>query len=115
MRIEDIIEIYNQYIEDIRKSLNINDKSFLVIRKYIKSSEQFKIYKTAKIEVIIVSNENKYMLLNNEFTDRILSSQEIDIMTNLEKQVIKTLFSINNTDLFNKVIKGEYNENIIRD
>lgn len=42
MRIEDVVESLNQYIEDIRKSKLLEAKSFLVLKRHIEPSEHFK-------------------------------------------------------------------------
>ena len=47
MRIEDVVESLNQYIEDIRKSKLLEAKSFLVLKRHIEPSEHFKAYKVA--------------------------------------------------------------------
>lgn len=113
MRIEDVVESLNQYIEEIRESTSLEAKSFLVLKKHIEPSEQFKAYKTAVIEIFIVEGSVTYKAITESFQGRMVSSQEEDIILKLEIQVIKTLFKLIKTDTFNKIVKGEFNESTI--
>ena len=107
MRIEDVVESLNQYIEDIRKSKLLEAKSFLVLKRHIEPSEHFKAYK------VVVNGPTNYILTTHSYQGRLVSSQEEEVLLDLERQVVKTLFGIVNTDIFDKIVKGEYNEDTI--
>ena len=113
MRIEDVVESLNQYIEDIRKSKLLEAKSFLVLKKHIEPSEHFKAYKVAIVEIFVVNGPTNYILTTHSYQGRLVSSQEEEVLLDLERQVVKTLFGIVNTDIFDKIVKGEYNEDTI--
>ena len=113
MRIEDVVESLNQYIEDIRRNKLIEDKSFLVLKRHIEPSEHFKAYKVAIVEIFVVNGPVNHRLTTHSYQGRLVASQEEDILLDLERQVVKTLFGLVNTDIFDKIVKGEYNENII--
>ena len=113
MRIEDVVESLNQYIEDVRKSQLIEAKSFLVLKRHIEPSEHFKAYKVAIVEIFVANGSINYRLTTHSYQGRLVSSQEEDILLDLEKQVVKTLFGLVNTDIFDKIVKGEYNEDTI--
>ena len=112
MRIEDVVESLNQYIEEIRKSKLLEAKSFLVLKRHIEPSEHFKAYKVAIVEIFVVNGPTNYILTTHSYQGRLVSSQE-EVLLDLERQVVKTLFGIVNTDIFDKIVKGEYNENTI--
>ena len=111
MRIEDVVESLNQYIEDIRKSKLLEAKSFLVLKRHIEPSEQ--AYKVAIVEIFVVNGPTNYILTTHSYQGRLVSSQEEEVLLDLERQVVKTLFGIVNTDIFDKIVKGEYNEDTI--
>jgi hypothetical protein len=113
MRIEDVVESFNQYIDDIRKEKDINIHSFLVVRKHIESTEQFKAYKIAIVEIFVVDKVAKYRLFHHQYTGRIVSQIEEEVLLDLDRLATKTLFSIDNTEVFDKIVNGEYNENIV--
>ena len=113
MRIEDVVESLNQYIEEIRKSKLLEAKSFLVLKRHIEPSEHFKVYKVAIVEIFVVNGPTNYILTTHSYQGRLVSSQEEEVLLDLERQVVKTLFGIVNTDIFDKIVKGEYNENTI--
>ena len=112
MRIEDIVESLNQYIEEIRKSKLLEAKSFLVLKRHIEPSEHFKAYKVAIVEIFVVNGPANYILTTHSYQGRLVSSQE-EVLLDLERQVVKTLFGIVNTGIFDKIVKGEYNEDTI--
>lgn len=115
MKIEDVVESLNQYIEKIRRNKEINSKSFLVLKRHIEPSEHFKAYKVAIVEIFVVNGPANYRLTTHSYQGRLVSSQEEDVLLDLERQVVKSLFELVNTDIFDKVVKGEYNEGTIRD
>lgn len=113
MRIEDIIESLNQHIDGIRESKLLEAKSFLVLKRHIEPSEHFKAYKVAIMEIFVVNGPINYKLTTHSYQGRLVSSQEEEILLDLERQVVKTLFEIVNTSIFDKIVNGEYNEDTI--
>lgn len=44
MKVEDVVEGLNRYVEDCRQLLNIKNKSFFVMRKNMQVNSSFKAY-----------------------------------------------------------------------
>lgn len=102
-----LIESFNQYIEECRKELSIEDNSHIAIHRIITKSNIQKANVLHEIYVYFIKNKSKHILTVVSSPGSYGSSQE----DNLFSELSKGLFSIiNDTECFNSIVYGDYTE-----
>lgn len=114
MRIEDIITIINNRIEETRKRLNINAKGHLVVSRSIDINKSFKAYKTYIIELWyihypnIMSCPKKYKIFRTGLTGKVLQGQEETIKEDCDNKFMYSIFELLESEYYQQMIRGEY-------
>lgn len=107
MRVEDIVEVFNEHIEAKRKEIGISTNGHLVLQRTIEPNSTFKVYKTYELILWFVKNKEKQQVLSLSQTIRVISGQEEK--TNKDIDMLFTLGMINliGSDKYEHIIKGE--------
>lgn len=108
MKIQDIIEGVNRYIEETRKELGLQVKGHIVLHKTIEPCK-FKAYKkySAELFYIDTTTKNKVSLGKVAIQDIVLEGQEEKILSNVTIELIQLILKFTTSELFDKIIKGE--------
>lgn len=114
MRVEEAVEALNQYIDDIRSYRGIEGTQHLVVQKSIQPTIKFKAYKEFNVTIWVVGNNLKHKFITFTCTARIVAGQDDVIVNKLEIGVMKQLYGIIRTNLFDQLIENNY-ESITRD
>ena len=109
MRVEDIIECFNKYIDSVRTIKGFNKDSFLKAHKTI-TCASVRLYKTFEVTVWFIKGRTRYKVLTVSITDRVPTDQEDKMWTRVEMLLLKQLFSLRDTDKYTQIITGEYND-----
>ena len=64
MKVEDVVEGLNRYVEDCRQLLNIKNKSFFVMRKNMQVNSSFKAYKSINETLYLVDGDSKEVVVD---------------------------------------------------
>ena len=105
MKLEDIIEGLNRFIESKR---NTPTKGHIVLRKQINQNTTFKVYKTFILSIYYVDGRNPYLLEEIQYTDKVLSGQEYIVEKELSILLTEKILDIVTSDYFDSIIKGIY-------
>ena len=109
MKIEDIIESLNQHIEDKRQDLKCETRGHLILQKNITSNQTFKAYKVINYILWFVKDKVKYKVLHIECTARLLDENKDRVFKEIELNVIRNLFNLVKSDIYNDIICGTVN------
>ena len=76
MKVEDVVEGLNRYVEDCRQLLNIKNKSFFVMRKNMQVNSSFKAYKSINETLYLVNRDSKEAVVDIVYSSRIVTGQD---------------------------------------
>ena len=111
MRIEDIINVLNQYITDLRKQQEINEKGyFTILRTSLTPSSFTKAIKTFNITLYYSYGKIKTNKVIHEcsLTDKITTDpQELKLQDSLEQLMVEYIFKLlQDKEHFNKFLNN---------
>ena len=112
MRVEDIVEGLNSHIENKRALLGIKTNGHLVLQKSNSPHPTFKAYKEYNYSLWFVKNRNKTRVITINIVDKVLEGQEDSIIRRMNIELCVNVFNMIGTDIYNKIISGEYVGNI---
>ena len=112
MKVEDIIEGLNRSIEDKRDALKIKTTGHLVIQKTIKPHQTFKVYKEYEYVIWFVKYGKKHRVLTVKETAKVIDGLEEAMIRKMNVEISRLIFDWIGSDLYEQVVKGEYNEYI---
>lgn len=108
--IEQVVEAFNRHIERQRLKLGIDSRCYLVARKRIEDTEQFKLYKTVIVEVLMVDKGIPKIAFRSQFSGRVPEQHKEYILNNLEAKVTEIMFDfiVDRSKDYNDLIMGTY-------
>lgn len=106
MKIEDVIEGLNSYLDLNRKDKN--HKGHFVLQKRATTNETFKAYKLYIYTLWYVSKNTKAEILNVQYSGKVVEGNDISVLNFLNIELCKSIFNFVNSDIYNKIINGEY-------
>ena len=107
MKVEDVIEGLNRYVEDCRQLLNIKNKSFFVMRKNMQVNSSFKAYKSINETLYLVNGDSKEAVLDIVYSSRIVTGQDETAYDKADIEFISAIFNYARSHKFDKVLKDE--------
>lgn len=108
MKIEDIVDILNKYIEDKRRDNSILTSGHLVLQRIVTSHPTFKAYKSYELLLWFVKDRKKYKVLTIKEIAKVIDGQEDRIIRNISMQFCYLIFNLLNTDTYNEILTGIY-------
>lgn len=105
MKLEDIIEGLNRFIESKRDTPT---KGHIVLRKQVNQNSAFKAYKTFVLSIYYVDGRKSYLLEEIQYTDKVLSGQEDTVAKELAILLTEKVLNMVTSDYFNLIINGTY-------
>ena len=108
MRIEDMVEGLNKYIEEIRVQRKIITDGHLVFQLTIAPHETIKAYKKYEAIVWFVEYGNKYRVATVKQVVKVIDGEDKFIMRIINIEMSKLLFSLINKEEFQQIIEGNY-------
>lgn len=111
MKVEDIIEGLNTYIENKRKELNIQTTGHIVLQKNVKPHATFKAYKEYIYVLWFIKGSKKTEIFKVSIVDKVSEGHEESIVRKMNIELCKNIFEWFNSFIFDYVIKGEYDRN----
>lgn len=110
MRIEDVINAFNQHINNRREAFNISTTGHIVLQKTIKPCESFKAYKECEFIVWFVKDLQKFKVFSLKKTIKLLKSQGDTALKELDLELSQALFNIIGSSTYDRILTGEYSE-----
>ena len=110
MKIEDIIEELNRYIENKRVDEHISTNGHLVLQRTMFPNSTFKAYKSYEIILWFVKDKKKYRVLNLQHTAKVIDGQEEGVKKIMDKQFCYSIISWLHSDTYNSVLTGTFKE-----
>ena len=110
MKLEDIIDTLNQYITDLRKQQEINEKGyFTILRTSLTPSSFTKAIKTFNITLYYSTNKINTVIKECSLTDKITTDpQELKLQISLEQLMVEYIFKLlQDKEHFNKFLHNE--------
>lgn len=108
MSIEEIIEVYNRYIQEERNFLNIKDSSKLIIHKNISINTSFKAVKTFEIILYLLKDNKTYEVGTVSLTRKSTIEEHNKYIKEAELKLVEILISIVQIDMFRNIIDGTF-------
>lgn len=108
MRLEDMVEGLNKYIEEIRVQRKIITDGHLVFQLTIAPHETIKAYKKYEAVVWFVKGSNKYRVATVKQVAKVIEGEDKYIMRVINIELSKTLFSLVSKRAFQQIIEGNY-------
>lgn len=109
MKVEEIIEGLNRYIEHERSTIGLNQKGHFVLQKIIKPHHTFKAYKEYTYSLWYIKNRDKHNIITIHNTEKVLNNQEDNILRKMNIDLCINLIKIiHNSNTLDLIIKGEY-------
>lgn len=105
-----IVEGFNRYIEEKRLKKNIITNGHIVPQLTITPNATMKAYKTYKIELWFVKDNNKHRVAVVQQVARVVDNMDSIILNVLEIELAKALFSIVESDKMEDMINGEFSD-----
>ena len=112
MKIEEVVECLNKFIEKERFERKINDNSKLILLKTITPNPSFKVYKSFSYSLWYVKDKNKYNVFEINMSSRVVTGQEESVTKLVDKQVLYSIYELLRQSKFEEIIKGEYGNKI---
>lgn len=111
MKLEDIIELLNQRIEELRATKNINTTGHLVLQRTEIVDKKFKSYVTTECILWYVKDRKKYKVLSAKHTLNISGKDDKEKFKIAEENLLGLLIGIllpGCKDLIDELINGTY-------
>lgn len=110
MRIEEMIEGLNRYIEEERINRGIDLNSHLVFQLSISSHDTIKAYKKYEAVVWFIKSGLKYRVATVNQVAKVVDGEDKHIMRIINIDMSKMLFSLINKQDFQQIIEGTYGD-----
>lgn len=110
MRIEEMVEGLNRYIEEERINRGIDLYSHLVFQLSISSHDTIKAYKKYEAVVWFVKSGLKYRVATVNQVAKVVDGEDKHIMRVINIDMSKMLFSLINKKAFQQIIEGTYGD-----
>lgn len=110
MRIEEMVEGLNRYIEEERVNRGIDLYSHLVFQLSISSHDTIKAYKKYEAVVWFVKSGLKYRVATVNQVAKVVDGEDKHIMRVINIDMSKMLFSLINKKAFQQIIEGTYGD-----
>lgn len=110
MRIEEMVEGLNRYIEEERINKGIDLCSHLVFQLSISSHDTIKAYKKYEAVVWFVKNGLKYRVATVNQVAKVVDGEDKHLMRIINIEMSKILFSLINKKAFQQIIEGTYGD-----
>lgn len=110
MRIEEMVEGLNRYIEEERINRGIDLYSHLVFQLSISSHDTIKAYKKYEAVVWFVKSGLKYRVATVNQVAKVVDGEDKHIMRVINIDMSKLLFSLINKKAFQQIIEGTYGD-----
>lgn len=109
MTIEDIVIVFNDVLQEYRKTLNIDCNNHIVVQRKVTTNSTFKAYKNYDTILWYINGKDKYELISSTCNFRITNEAEkTKALDLIDSEICKSLFSLVGTEIYNLVIKGEF-------
>lgn len=108
MKIEDIIEELNRYIENKRADEHISVNGHLVLQRTVFPNSTFKAYKSYEIILWFVKDKKKYKVLSLKHTAKVVDGREEGVNKIMDKQFCYLIIDWLNSDSYNEVLMGTF-------
>ena len=110
MRIEEMVEGLNRYIEEERINRGIDLYNHLVFQLSISSHDTIKAYKKYEAVVWFVKSGLKYRVATVNQVAKVVDGEDKHIMRAISIDMSKMLFSLINKKAFQQIIEGTYGD-----
>lgn len=110
MRIEEMVEGLNRYIEEERINRGIDLYSHLVFQLSISSHDTIKAYKKYEAVVWFVKSGLKYRVATVNQVAKVVDGEDKHIMRTISIDMSRMLFSLINKKAFQQIIEGTYGD-----
>lgn len=107
MKIEDIIESLNRYIEEASKGKAVGH---VVLHKVISPNPAFKAYKEVAFTLYLIIGRNRYPLIKVSNTFKIVGDIDDTALRPINIEFMKTLFEWSGSEDYKKIINGTYTQ-----
>lgn len=108
--IEKVVEAFNRHIERKRLEKGIRGTCYLAARKRIEETSQFKAYKVAIVEVLMIGEGVPRTAFRAMYEGRILEQHKEYVLSDLEIKVTELIldFIAKQGSDYNNLIEGKY-------
>lgn len=110
MRIEEMVEGLNRYIEEERINRGIDLYSHLVFQLSISSHDTIKAYKKYEAVVWFVKSGLKYRVATVNQIAKVVDGEDKHIMRVINIDMSRILFSLINKKAFQQIVEGTYGD-----
>lgn len=110
MRIEEMVEGLNRYIEEERINRGIDLYSHLVFQLSISSHDTIKAYKKYEAVVWFVKSGLKYRVATVNQVAKVVDGEDKHIMRVINIDMSRILFSLINKKAFQQIVEGTYGD-----
>lgn len=108
MKIDDIIEVLNRYIECKRKERKIQTLGHLVLQKILETNSTFKAYKTYKAIIWFIKGKEKHRVLEVSNTGKVLEGLTEALERRADLELCYNIFNWVGSNFYEQVITGDY-------
>lgn len=87
MKVEEMADAINQYLDKLRQESNSDKRSYFVVRKHQKPVENFKAFKQFTIELWLIDKEPK-RIITTEVTGRMIEGRDELFLKQIDREFI---------------------------
>lgn len=96
MKVEEMAEAINQYLDKLRQESNSDKRSYFVVRKHQEPVENFKAFKKFTIELWLIDKEPK-RIITTQITGRMVEGKDELFLKQIDREFIVQLIDFINT------------------
>lgn len=111
MRTEDLINCFNKHIQTRRTELGIDTSGSIAYQYEVVTHKTFKAVKEYKVTIWFIKGGRKFRILSINQVINTSSLKGVFIPDELDKIICKSLFDLINSDIYEQIIMGDYNDN----
>lgn len=95
MKVEEMAEAINQYLDKLRQESNSDKRSYFVVRKHQEPVENFKAFKQFTIELWLIDKESK-RVITTQVTGRMVEGRDELFLKQIDREFIVQLIDFIN-------------------
>lgn len=97
MKVEEMADAINQYLDTLRQESNSDKRSYFVVRKHQKPVENFKAFKQFTIELWLIDKDSKSRIITTQVTGRMVEGRDELFLKQIDREFIIQLIDFINT------------------
>ena len=98
MKIEEMADAINQYLDKLRQESNSDKRSYFVVRKHQEPVENFKAFKQFTIELWLIDKDSKSKIITTQVTGRMVEGRDELFLKQVDKDFVMQLIDFMVTD-----------------